>query len=35
MDTQFLTAMVQAESLRIDPNTTRKQLEDRKRIVES
>jgi hypothetical protein len=35
VDTPFLTAMVQAESLRIDPNTSRKQLDARKKIIET
>ena len=34
VDTQFLTAITAAETLRIDPNTTRKDLEAMKRIVE-
>jgi hypothetical protein len=35
VDTPFLTAMVAAESLRINPTTTRTQLDAMKRIVES
>ncbi len=35
VDTQFLTAMVRAESLRIDPNTSRKQLDAQKKIIET
>ena len=34
-DTTFLAAMVQAENLRLDPNATRKQLDDRKKIIET
>ena len=35
VDTTFLAAMVQAENLRLDPNATRKQLDDRKKIIET
>ena len=35
VDTPFLTAIVAAESLRLNPTTTRTQLDAMKRIVES
>jgi hypothetical protein len=35
VDTQFLTAMVNAETVRLNPSVKRKQLEDTKKIVES
>jgi len=35
VDTPFLTAMEQAESLRLDPNTNRKQLDARKKLIET
>lgn len=34
-DTPFLTAMVQAESLRLNPNASRKELDARKKIIET